>query len=181
MKLLKNILHLGVIGAFAIISIASLESQTMAGNTTASTKATATITGSCQISATNVNFGELSATSGSPASLWATGGVQAQCTKNSSYNVQLSMGNNADANNWRRMTGANSGALIQYTLCQTQGATGVVGSANGGCNVPWRGTSFPLTSTGTGATQTFPVYGWSSTGFFTPDTYTDSIVATINF
>jgi spore coat protein U-like protein len=181
MKIIKNIIHLSVIGTLAVISIASLQSQTMAGNTTASTKATATITGSCQISATNVNFGELSASNGSPATLWATGGVQTQCTKNSSYNIQLSMGNNADADNWRRMTGANSGQTIQYTLCQSQASTGAWGTANGGCNVPWRGTSFPLTSTGTGAVQTFPVYGWSSTGFYTPDTYTDSIVATVNF
>lgn len=181
MKTIKNIIHLGVVGAFAAISILSLQSQGIAGSTTASTKTTATITGSCQISATNVNFGELSAQNGSPATLWATGGVQTQCTKNSSYNVQLSMGNNPDSDNWRRMTGANSGQTIQYTLCQSKSATGTWGTASGGCNVPWRGTSFPLTSTGTGANQSFPVYGWSSTGFFTPDTYTDSIVATINF
>lgn len=174
MKFITKILLLLILDFFISLNISQ------AGNLTTTNKATAILSSTCSITGTNVDFGNLTANN-TPTTLWATGGVQTLCSKNASYSIQLSLGNNVDSNNWRRMIGASSGTMIQYTLCQTQSSGGTFGTATGGCTVAWRGTQYPKNATGTGAIQNFPVYGWSSTGFYTPDTYSDTITATISY
>lgn len=174
MRSIIKILLLLILDFFISLNIAQ------AGSITTNNKATATLISTCSITGINVDFGNLTATN-TPTTLWATGGVQALCSKNANYSIQLSLGNNVDPNNWRRMIGASNGAMIQYTLCQTQSSSGTFGTASGGCTVAWRGTQYPKNATGTGSIQSFPVYGWSSTGFYTPDTYSDTITATITY
>lgn len=174
MKFITKIL--GVVTLGILISISNIQAGSIATNN----KAIAILSSTCSITGTNVDFGNLTAII-TPTTLWATGGVQILCSKNAAYSIQLSLGNNVDPNNWRRMIGASSGALIQYTLCQTQSSGGTFGTATGGCTVAWRGAQYPKSATGTGAIQNFPVYGWSSTGFYTPDTYSDTITATISY
>lgn len=161
-----------------LISSVLISPIAYAGSTTGTTKATATLAKTCNISTGNVNFGNLAQQGSSPSIVWATGTVQTLCSKSTSYSIQLNVGNNLDANNFRRMAGASTGGFIQYTMCQTQSIDGVWGST-GGCLVPWRGTQYPVTSVGTGSNQTFTVYAASQTGYYAPDNYADTIVATI--
>lgn len=141
-------------------------------------KPTVILASACSISSSSIAFGDLTAT-GSPATNWATGTISAKCTRNTAYNIQLNYGLSVDSNNYRRMTGVNAGEKILYTVCQTKASSGSVWGIDSGCVVPWRGSSFPLYSSGTGNTQTFTMYAMTQTNYYRPDNYTDTMTATL--
>lgn len=132
----------------------------------------------CSISSTDIAFGNLTA-SGTPANNWAIGTISAKCTRNTSYNIQLNYGTSVDSNNYRRMTGTTSGEKFIYTVCKDKTTSGSVWGVDAGCGVPWRGSTYPVTSSGTGNLQTFTMYALTKTNFYVPDTYTDTMTATL--
>lgn len=228
--------------AFLALSIASIMMDTTvhAGNTNASTQATATLASSCQISAQNVNFGLINPQT-------ASGGVSASsnmnvfCTKGSSYTIGLAYGGvygkGSGSTNYYVLTGSsfqvsNGKNLYQYHFTEYNAAGTVIGTYSTGyttgspsisgytnpgggntytsINVPyaygmmtgvvsgdqiqykitvpgqpsqvWNTGEYTYANTGTGATQTFPINATATTtNYPTPDTYTDTVTATINF
>lgn len=164
---------------FAIIltSLGLISQSTFAGTTTGNLISTAMLSSACTISTTDASFGDVT---GTPTTFWTSGTVQTLCSKNVSYAIQLGMGNNADVNNYRQMTGSVSGEKIKYTICKTKSnIIATWGSSTAGCNVPWRGSAYPMNTTGTGALQTFTFYPLTQTNYYTPDNYSDTVTATV--
>lgn len=101
----------------------------------------------CQISATPLNFG--SQPSNFSSSVLSASSINSTCTKNTSYQIGLSNGLNADGNQ-RRMR-SDTGQYINYELYQNASRTQRWGSA--------LNTAETLTGTATGVSQNATVYG----------------------
>lgn len=133
------------------------------------------ITEACDIhttAATDVDFGSRTRAAGA-VSVTATGTLTVNCSANTPYSVGLNGGNNAAATpapGQRRMLGL-LGALVPYDLYQDAAASVFWGNASGS----W------ITGTGTGANQTYPVYGRLTNLNFVADTYADTITATVTY
>lgn len=133
------------------------------------------ITETCDIhttAPTDVDFGTQPRTAGA-VSVTAAGAVTVNCSPNTPYSVGLNGGNNAGATpapGQRRMQGL-LGALVPYDLYQDAAAAMFWGNASG----TW------LTGTGTGANQTYQVYGRLTNLNFVADTYGDTITATVTY
>lgn len=173
--------------AFAILIVVlttSLIQEAHAGTNTASTKATATLGSNCSISATGINFGSITQ-NGSSQQLWAPsqGSLSILCTNKTTYKIALNMGVNS-ANDARYLVGDNSGQQVVYTICQSASFSGTLGNG-GGCALTWRtsssGVNIQKTGTGNGTMQTIPMYGIVNTGYYIPDTYSDTITATLTY
>lgn len=182
-KIIKA-LRLAISLSLGVASITFNINNADAGTITASTKATATISSSCQITATNINFGELG---GAAQLVWSpsNGNVSVLCSNNASYTIQLNSGVNNGSASSRYMVGQKSGDKILYIICKTASFSGTWGQAGGQCtNGPWytQGSfNYPVTGKGTGVIQNYPTYGGVQSGYYTPDTYTDTITATITY
>jgi spore coat protein U-like protein len=132
-------------------------------------EANATVLNNCTITATTVAF--------APAGLLtralnAAGNLSVQCTNSDAYRIALD-GGSAGSVTARKMQRSGGGA-VGYQLY-----------LDSAFNVPWGdgtgGTSM-LTGTGTGLTQTIPVYGVVPVQATpAPGSYSDTITATISF
>ncbi len=144
-----------------------------AATATSTFTVTATVQASCQISTTNLNFGNYSGLQDD-----ATSTVTISCTNTTPYSVGLNQGSGSSATvTSRKMTGPGSpggaGATLGYSLYQDSGRT-----------VNWGNTAGTDTEAGTGngTAQVLTVYGRvPASEFVTPGTYTDTVVATVNF
>jgi spore coat protein U-like protein len=142
-----------------------------AATTTAQFTVSATVLKTCRISATDLAFGDYDPEA--TAAKDASSTITVRCTKNTTYNVGLNAGNGSGATvTDRKMTGPN-GATLNYGLYRDAARTTNWGNTAGTDTEP---------GTGTGATQTFTVYGripadqWVEAG-----SYTDTITATITY
>jgi spore coat protein U-like protein len=125
----------------------------------------------CNISASGITFGPSGVLT---AALFANGAVTAQCTPSDSYSIALSAGTTAGASlSDRRMVGMTSSAIVHYQL-YTSGSyatiwgDGVTGSTVGG--------------TGNGSNQVYQVFGQvAAQATPKPDTYNDTVTATITY
>lgn len=162
-----------------LLSFIIFTSNSFAGNNSSLFKSTSTLSSSCTVSVGNVNIADLN---GTAKDVWTTGSIQTLCTRQTNISIQLSLGNNVDSYNYRQMTGSISGDKIKYTICQTKSANTVGwGGPSAGCTSPFRGSSYPLNTSGTGFLQNFNFYLLTQSGFYTPDNYSDTIVTTILF
>lgn len=174
------------IGVALVSLLVTLAAQTgaYAGTTTASAKATATLGSNCSISATGINFGSITQ-NGSTQGLWAPsqGNISVLCTNKTTYKIALNMGVNKTGDS-RYLVGNNSGQAVLYTICQSASFSGTLGNG-GSCALTWRtsssGVDIEKSGTGTGAVQSYPMYGIVNTGYYTPDTYSDTITATLTY
>lgn len=148
--------------------------QSSATNTT---KATASLSSSCTFTVSDVNFGDLTPV-GSPALQWVIGSIVATCSRGVSFNVQMGEGKYYDGT-YRNMNGTSSSTKLKYTICKTQKTNGNTWGSSSMCVDPWRTTLAQLTATGTGTTQIISMYALTSTGFYTPDSYTDTNTVTL--
>lgn len=156
----------------AAIVLLGLVSNSQAANTTNTTKSTATLAASCQVLTNDIDFGVITpATSGSTDKL---GSLQVLCTKQSSYQIVLSLGLNGN----RTLKGVNKGQFIYYSLCQ---APGWSNSGNSSCTNGYWLPGYPRNGTGTGALQTHTIYAYVPNGFYVPDSYTDTTTVTVSF
>ena len=130
-----------------------------------------TIQAACQInSAGNLNFG----TNGVIGSnIDATSDVIVQCTASTPFSLGLSAGAGAGATVANRLMTSPAGATISYSLYTTAAHSTVWGNTVG---------TDRQTGTGTGAPQTFTVYG-RVPAQTTPavGVYTDTVTATLNY
>ncbi|MFK0206560.1 spore coat U domain-containing protein [Agrobacterium sp. NPDC090283] len=130
-----------------------------------------TIQAACQInSAGNLNFG----TNGVIGSnIDATSDIIVQCTASTPFSLGLSAGAGSGATVASRLMTSPAGATISYSLYTTAAHSTVWGNTVG---------TDRQTGTGTGAPQTFTVYG-RVPAQTTPavGVYTDTVTATLNY
>lgn len=165
------------------LATAVVLSHTAQAQVTSTFKSNATLSTSCLLSVTDINFGAIAPSTTGSTSTNATGTVSAQCTSGTAYTIAISMGNGVST---RLMTGKNGGQQISYSICQQPGWTNAGGQFGSTCTVkPWYSTSggggYTLSSTGTGSTQNFTMYGYVPNGYYTPDTYTDTNIVTVSY
>jgi spore coat protein U domain-containing protein, fimbrial subunit CupE1/2/3/6 len=143
---------------------------------------TASVPQTCKIDATTaVAFGAYDPVGANASSvLQATGAVSVKCTKNSSgITIELGLGSNASGTT-RQL--ASSGNFLPYELYQPGAATS--GAACAYTTVWGTGTAkFTPSATWTALTgQTFNVCGQiAAAQDVPPGSYTDTVVATVNF
>lgn len=130
-----------------------------------------TINAECQInSASDLNFG---ASGVIDAAVSATSAIAVQCTNGTAYDIGLSAGQGAGATVASRlMTGPNS-ETVTYSLYTDAAHSDVWGNTIG---------TDTLAGTGTGAAQTYTVFGQvPPQATPTPGTYTDIITVTLTY
>ncbi|MDW5316411.1 spore coat U domain-containing protein [Rhizobium sp. PL01] len=130
-----------------------------------------TITGECKInSAANLNFGSVGIIS---TNLDASSNLVVQCTNGTSYNVGLDAGIGSGATTAvRKMTGPNA-ETVSYSL-YTDAARGIVWGNTIGTNTK--------AATGSGAAQTYTVYGRvPPQNAPTPGAYADTVTVTLTY
>jgi len=141
-----------------------------AATTTTTFTVSITITASCVInSASTLNFGSSGVLT---ANIDVTSTIQVQCTNTTPYNIGLDQGTAPGATvTTRKMT--NGAATVSYSLYSDSGRT-----TNWGKTV----STDTVASTGTGASQSFTVYGRvppQSTP--APQAYSDTITVTVTY
>jgi spore coat protein U-like protein len=162
-----------------LASLALFSEVAQAGTQNANMQSSAILGSTCSISAMTVNFGDLSQKTASPQIVSETETFQALCTKGTAYTIQIDDGANTSGNN-RYMIGANSGNLIQYGICYTNVVSVSPWSCESGSD-SWNPTVPAHAFTGTGTTQSINAYVFSPTGYYVPDTYSDTTTATLSF
>jgi spore coat protein U-like protein len=184
MKLSVSFIKQYSVALVSLFIVLATQTGAYAGTTTASSKATATLGSNCSISATGINFGSITQ-SGSSQQLWAPsqGNISVLCTNKTTYKIALNMGSNKTGDS-RYLVGNAAGQSVLYTICQSASFSGTLGNG-GSCALTWRtstsGVDIEKSGTGTGAIQSYPMYGIVNTGYYTPDTYSDTITATLTY
>jgi len=166
---------LGVAAAVSGVAIvaASFSSTASAATATANLAVSATVTNNCTISTSALAFGSYDpVVANASTDLDGTGGVNVACTKGVSATIGLGLGSNASGST-RRMTDGSSNYLT-YELYQDSGHSTVWGNAGAGLLSPAAAPSK--------AARSFTVYGRvTSNQDATAGSYTDTVVATVNF
>jgi spore coat protein U-like protein len=161
------------------LSLVFLNSNSQAGVASVSTKASATLAKTCSVASANLNFGNLAQTTSTPQMVMATSNLTVLCSKNVSYTISQSIGvwGSVDAN--RQMQGQIYQDRIVYFICRAPGFSTSSYNCNPQSN--WWFNGYTVSEVGTGLVQNIPVYGYAKTGYFTPDTYADTITTTITY
>lgn len=151
--------------AIGVTAVAGLASAASAGTATANLGVSASVAATCTISASPVAFGAYSG-----SQLDATGSVTANCVTGTAWTIGLGAGNGTGATDSnRKMT--SGGNTLSYALYSDSGRT-----------TNWGNSTGTISGTGTGGSQNNTVYGRIVAGTVpAAGTYTDTVVATINF
>jgi spore coat protein U-like protein len=155
--------------ALALLSLLFVD-PSHAATATATFKVQITLISSCVISSTaTLNFGNHGVLA---ANVDATTTLQVQCTNSTPYNIGLNAGTGSGATvAVRKMTHGTS--TINYSLYSDNGRTTVWGNTVG---------TNTVTATGTGAAQTYTVYGRVPPQTTpAPASYSDTITVTVTY
>jgi len=174
----------------ALAVSAALSFNAVAGETTSVLAVTASVAQNCLISTNAVAFGSYDpvvTNNASGAALNGTGSVTVTCTRSSTgVTIALGLGSHA-AGSTRRMTGGATGAYLAYELYQPSAATPAATCTFPGATV-WNAagsglfTPSGVADWGAASPKTFNVCGTVPRGQdAAADSYTDSVIATINF
>jgi spore coat protein U-like protein len=167
--------------ALAALALAISTGLAYAATATANLNVSATITPNCTISTTPVAFGSYDPVSGSDVT--AAGTVIVACTKNAP-SLSIGLGNGSNYASGRKMNGASFSDKLAYSLMQpVSNAVGAACPAMG-AGTEWTAAAGALTlTTPTGkAARTYNVCGQLAAGQdVSVDTYSDLVIATINF
>ncbi len=130
-----------------------------------------TVINRCTINATGLTFGPSTTLSNT---LTAQGSLAVQCTNNDAYQILLSSGVSGQVGA-RTLKGQNFGATIPYQLYTNSTYATAWGDGTGGTST--------YVGTGTGLVVPITIYGriLAQPSTPAPDTYKDSITATIQF
>jgi len=170
MKLSKFLAAMTTLGALTV----SADRSVMAGASVTNLPVNVTVTSNCTITATAVAFPAYDpvGTHASTPDDTSSGAVIVACTKGVTASIGLGFGQNATAS--PRNMKSSAGDLLPYDLYK---------DAPGGAI--WGNAGTAMLSTGaalTKAARTFTVYGRIPSGRDVPaTTYSDTVVATVNF
>jgi len=143
----------------------------LAGTQSSTLGVSATVTANCTVSTTAVAFGSVNTLSGATD---ATGSVSVTCTNGSGWSAAANAGAGTGATlASRRMTaGAN---ILSYSLYTDAARASIWGDGSAGTSA--------VSNTGTGAAQTFTVYGRVPSGQTTvpAGSYADTVSVTITY
>ncbi|VVE29406.1 secreted pili protein involved in motility and biofilm formation [Pandoraea iniqua] len=130
-----------------------------------------TVVNNCTINATGLTFGPSSTLRNT---LTAQGSLAVQCTNNDAYRILLNGGVSGQVGA-RTLKGQTLGATIPYQLYTDNTYATAWGDGTGGTSA--------YLGTGTGAVASIPIYGriLAQPSTPAPDTYKDTITATIQF
>jgi spore coat protein U-like protein len=125
----------------------------------------------CNISASGITFGPSGVLT---SALFANGAVTAQCTSSASYSIALNAGTTVGGSlSDRRMVGMTSSAVVHYQLYTSGSYATVWGDGTTGSTVG---------GVGNGSNQTYQVFGNVAVQTTPkPDTYNDTVTATITY
>lgn len=159
----------GATGLLAVLSTSRADAATA----TADLAVSATVSNNCTISTAPLAFGAYDPVGAhSAANLNGSGTVIVACTKNVAPTIALGLGDNANGAT-RRLTDG-SGNFLSYQMYRDAARTQVWGDAVGDVVAPG-----PAASK---APQSFTVYGTVTSNQDVPaGSYTDTVVATVNF
>ena len=158
----------------ALVLLAAIAPATaQAATATANLSATATVINNCTINTAPLAFGNYdSVSANAAANLDATGTVTIACTKGTTATIGLGLGGNASGST-RRLTDG-SGNYLTYEMYHEVGHTTVWGTTGAALLSPAAAPSK--------AARNFTVYGTvTSNQDATAGSYTDTVVATVNF
>ena len=161
-----------VLAGFAVVSIGT-ESRLSGQQASSSLTVNASVSKNCTISTSPVNFGAYDpVTANATAPLDGTGSVIVTCTKGAPAKVGLGTGSNAQGAT-RRMLGDTAAHLIYELYTDTSRTTVWGDTASTALDIPAAPDRNP---------RTFSVYGRVTAGQDAAvGTYTDTVVATVNF
>ena len=156
------------IAAIAAALVVIAGDHAFAGSATSNITVTATVVKNCTITAGNVAFGSYDPTSATP--LNASGTFTITCGQGTAYSVGLGNGANAQGTT-RRMAGGAQ--FLTYELYQDSGRTVVWSNTGSGMLSGTASSNNPITLT---------VYGQvAPSQNVAIGSYTDTVVATVNF
>jgi len=169
MKLSKLFFVLSTIG----VLVASSDSPVMAGSATANLSVTAAVGANCTISTAPVAFGAYDPiVANASTNDDATGSVIVACTKGSTVTIGLGLGLNVSGSQMRMKDATTD--YLNYALYQDSGRATVWGNSGAGLLSP---VAAPDKNP-----RTFTVYGRIPSAQDVPaGSYTDTVVATVNF
>ncbi len=152
--------------------VLGMAAPAFAQTATANLNVSATVNKTCTITTTAVAFGVYDpVVTNASTALDAAGTIVVTCTKGAGTRIDLGLGANA-AGSVRRMTGG--GDFLTYELYTDSGRTTVWGSGAGAGNT--------IGAAPSKAARTVDVYGRVAAGQdVSAASYTDTVVATINF
>ena len=155
------------------ILIFATESGLSGQSASASLQVSASVTKNCTITTTPVAFGGYdSVTTNATAPLDGTGGVVVTCTKGAAAKVGLNQGGNAQGAT-RRMAGTAT-EFLTYELYKDSGHVNVWGDT--------ASTALDIPAAPNRTARNFTVYGQvAGAQDATVGSYTDTVVATVNF
>ena len=165
---MKRIAALGVIVGMTLVPLA-----VSAANQTASLTVSATVTNNCTISTAALTFAPYDpVVANASNNLDGTGRVTVACTKGAAPTIGLGSGGSSSGSARRLADGA--GNYLSYDLYQDSGRS-----------VAWANAGVGLVTTGAAtskAARDFTVYGRIAGNQAVPaGSYTDTVVATVNF
>jgi spore coat protein U-like protein len=133
----------------------------------------ASVSANCSISANAVNFGEVDTLSSSP--VLGSGSIDVTCTNGTGWSAAADVGGGSGASFGTRRLTANGSDTLDYTLYRDAGRTQVWGDGSG--------STFTVTGSGSGAQQSFTVWGRIPGGQSSAPagSYTDTVNVTITY
>jgi spore coat protein U-like protein len=169
MRFTKLLFVLSTIGVLVVSS----DSSVMAGSATANLSVTATVSANCTISTTPVAFPAYDPiVANASVNDDGTGSVIITCTRGTAATIGLGLGANASASQMRMKDATTD--YLNYALYQDSGRATVWGNSGAGLLSP--------VAAPDKTPRTFTVYGRIPSAQDVPaGSYTDTVVATVNF
>jgi spore coat protein U-like protein len=132
---------------------------------------TANVVNNCNISTTAMSFGSPSMLT---SAVTSTSTISVQCTDGDAWELALNGGSTSGSVTAREMKGATYGSTVNYQLYTDSGRSTVWGDGTSSTSM--------VTGTGTGSAVSVTVYGKVPAQTTPqPDTYSDTVTATISF
>ena len=164
----------GIVVLLLLCAMAAARAATATGSLTVQI----TVTASCTISAATLNFGTLGGTAVIASATNASANVSVTCTSGSPYSIGMDNGANASGSQRRMKSGTN---FLNYNLYVDSGLTNAWTTASSSTTCSTANSCY--LGTGSGSTQTVPVYGrMPAVGSAPPPgTYSDTVTMTITY
>ena len=133
----------------------------------------ATVNANCSVSANAVDFGAVDTLSAT--AVLGSGSVDVTCTNGTGWSATADIGGGTGASFATRRMTSGGGDTLDYTLYRDSGRTQVWGDGSG--------TTFAVTGTGSGAQQSFTVWGRVPGGQSSAPagSYSDTVNVTITY